>query len=142
MAVRRFLRRVRVTIGEDLDAIQIENLFIRFRLKREATPTPAEGEIDIFNLNESNETRIRERAVRVALEAGYQGARIETIFDGSIRRVERQRQGLDRITRVHVGGKTSRAETPLSERRSVFTHTYQGTIGVREIIADGIKRLG
>ena len=142
MTTRRFLRKVRVTVGDDEQAVVIEDLYLRFRIKREATATPAEGEIDIFNLNESNETRIRERAVRVLLEAGYEGGTLETIFDGAVRRVERQRVDLDRITRIHVGGKTSRAETAVSERRSIFMRTYEGTVSVRDIIRDAVEHLG
>lgn len=119
-------------------AIQVEDLYIRFRVKREATATPAEGEIDIYNLNESNETRIRERAERILLEAGYEN-RLDTIFDGVIRRVERQREGLDRIVRIHVGGKISNSK---AQHRSIFNRTYQGTWLVRGIIRDAVEHLG
>ena len=115
----------------------IEDLFIRFKVKREANPTPAEGVIDIYNLNQSNETRIRERAVRVLLEAGY-GDTLETIFDGVIRRVERVRADRDRITRVHVGGRTAIG----APRRSTFLRTYEGDIAVRDIVRDGVATLG
>ena len=142
MAGRRFLRDVRATVGDDALAVQIEGLFIKFRIKREATATPAEGEIDIYNLNESNETRIRERAVRVLLEAGYEDGGLEVIFDGAVRRIERMRADLDRITRIHAGGKTIRAETPASERRTIFRRTYEGTVPVRDIIRDGVQELG
>lgn len=153
MTTRRFLRKVRVTMGGVADevipaaavrpaAIVIEDLYIRFRIRKEVTNTPLEGVIDIYNLNESNETRIRERAERVLLEAGYEDGGLEVIFDGAVRRVKRQRVDLDRITRIHVGGKTSRAETLLSERRSIFMRTYEGTVTVRDIIRDGVAELG
>lgn len=135
---RRFLRSVRVIVGDDDSATRVDSLYIRFRIKREATSTPAEGEVDIYNLNESNETRIRERAVRVVLEAGYQD-KLDCIFDGAVRRVERHRSNLDRVTRIHVGGKTAREG---AERRSIFMRTYQGTVSIRDIIRDAVNHMG
>lgn len=132
---RRFLRSVQVTIGEPERAVRIRNLLVRFRIRREATDTPAEGRIDIYNLNESNETRIRERAERVVLEAGY-GGTLDTIFDGDVRRVERQRADLDRITRVHVGGNVE------TRSRSIFIRSYEGEVAVRDIVTDGVATLG
>ena len=132
---RRYLRGVRVTVGDATDAVQIDDLFVRFRVRREATSTPAEGVIDVYNLNQSNETRIRERGRRVQLEAGYAGE-LETIFDGDVRRVERERVDLDRITRIHVGGNVER------QTRSVFDRSYAGAVSVRDIVRDGIAALG
>ena len=153
MTTRRFLRKVRVTIGGVADevipaaavrpaAIVIEDLYIRFRIRKEVTDTPLEGVIDIYNLNESNETRIRERAERVLLEAGYEDGGLEVIFDGAVRRVERQRVDLDRVTRIHVGGKTSRAEIADHVRRKIFDRSYEGTVTVREIIEDAVETTG
>ena len=131
---RRYLRGVRVTVGDAGEAVAIGDLFVRFRVRREATSTPAEGTIDIVNLNQSNETRIRERGRRVRLEAGYAGE-LETIFDGDVRRVERERVDLDRITRIHVGGYVER------QTRSVFVRSYIGEVSVRDIVRDGIDVL-
>ena len=141
MTVRRFLRSVSVTVGDSEQATRVEDLLLAFRFRREATSTPADGHVDIYNLTEDNETRIHERAVRIALEAGYQNTR-ETLFDARVRRVERQRVGLDRITRVHVGGQTSPSELPQSAKRSIFIRTYSGTIAIREIIRDAVDVLG
>ena len=135
MPTRRFLRSVRLTIGEAGQAVRITDLLVKFRIRREATDTPAEGHVDVYNLNESNETRIRERAERVVLEAGYAG-QLETIFDGDVRRVERQRVNLDRITRVHVGGNVE------ARTRSIFIRSYEGEVAVRDIVADGVATLG
>ena len=140
MTVRRFLRSVRVTVGDADSAVKVEDLYIRFRIKREATASSAEGTIDIYNLNESNETRIHERAVRVVLEAGYQD-RLATIIDGRVRRVERERVDLDRITRIHIGGHTADAEAVGSARRSIFMRTYEGTVQVRDIVRDGVEHM-
>ena len=129
---RRYLRLVRATVGD----LEVENLLIRFRIRREATSTPPEGTIDIFNLSGKSETRIRERGREVVLEAGY-GDTVDRIFDGRVRRVERQRENLDRITRIHVGGSIGAAPG-----RSIFVRSYEGTVPVRDLITDGVAELG
>ena len=132
---RRFLRGVRVTVGDGGEAVRVENLLVRFRIKREATPTPAEGEIDIYNLNESNETRVRERGKRVVLEAGYMD-RLDTVFDGEVRRVERQRVDLDRITRIHIAGALAK------QVQTVSNLSYARPVTVRDIVRRGVADLG
>ena len=141
MTVRRFLRSVSVTVGDAQQAVRVEDLLLSFRFRREATSTPADGHVDIYNLTEDNEARIHERAVRVLLEAGYQNTR-ETLFDARVRRVERQRVNLDRITRIHVGGQTTPGEQAAEPRRAIFMRTYEGTISVRDIVRDGVATLG
>lgn len=126
---RRFLRNVRVTVGDDENALRVEDLLIKFRLRREATDTPAEGFISIYNLTPANEQRIRERGVRVRLEAGY-GGRYALLFDGDIRRVERIREPVDRGVKIAVGGNVAK------HRRAVSNRTYEGATGVRTIFED------
>ena len=133
----RFLRSVRVTIGDGDSALKVERLFIRFQLRREATATPVEGHVDVFNLNESNETRVREAGLRIQVDAGY-GDDLSRILDGSVRRVERVREGLDRVTRVHVGGKKGKG----AKAGPAFMRAYEGDVTVRTIVADGVAVLG
>ncbi len=141
MTQRRYLRRVRATIGNAGGAVAIEDLLVRFRVSKESTSTPAAGTIDLFNIAADTERRIHERAVRALLEAGYADGTLQTVFDGSVRRVERLRTDLDRVVRVHVGGKTSRAGGNL-DSNSVFIRTYQGTVPVSTIVRDGIETMG
>ena len=133
----RYLRGVRVTVGDDEEALVVDNLLIRFRIRREATSTPAEGHVDIANLHPDNERRIHERGRRVRLEAGY-GDVLNLIFEGDVRRVERQREALDRITRVHVGGNVMRQTSP----KAVIVHTWEGVTPIRTIVADAVAVMG
>ena len=133
----RFLRQVEVIVGDDRNAILVRDLFVKFRIRRESTVTPAEGEVAIYNLIESNERQIHDRARRVQLRVGY-GSRsrpvdLSLIFDGDIRRVTRERDKLDRITRIHVGGFLAR-RVP-----AIFNHTYSRSVPVREIVADALE---
>ena len=133
----RFLRQVEVIVGDERDALRVADLFVKFRIRRESTVTPAEGEVAIHNLIESNERQIHDRARRVQLRVGY-GSRsrpvdLSLIFDGDIRRVTRERDKLDRITRIHVGGFLAR-RVP-----AIFNHTYSRSVPVREIVADALE---
>lgn len=134
----QYLRQVRVLVGDYFEAVAAADLLIRFDLRREANPTPAAGRIDIVNLNQSSETRVRERGRRVRLAAGYQDAGAEllpVLFDGDVRRVERLREGLDRVTRIHVGGNTAAQSGP------VFSRSYRGVETVRRIAADIVETM-
>ena len=131
----RYLRRVRVSIGDRSERLTAENLLIDFRIRKQATGTPADGEIKIWNLNESNETRIQERGKAVTLEAGY-GERIGQIFAGDVRRVERIRQGHDRITHIHVGGSI------VKQTEAVVMRSYEGETPVRTIVRDAVADMG
>ena len=136
----RYLRNIRVTIGDD---VAIQELYQRFKIRKESTGTPAEGVIDIFNLSEDNETRIKERGKPIKLEAGYEGSGLEHVFSGTIRRVERKRIDLDRVTRVHVGGELSvQAEGEEATPRAVFIKSYEGEVTVRTIASDAIQTFG
>ena len=128
---RRFLRNVRVVVADTT----FENLMIRFSLRREASATPAEGSIDIFNLGAASEQRVRERGEEIRLEAGYGGS-FAVIFSGDVRRVERHREDLDRITRIHVGGHVARQVV------SIFMRSYEGDVAVRTIVADAVAAMG
>lgn len=132
---RRFLRNVRVTVGDDASALRVEDLLIKFKLRREATDTPAEGFISIYNLTPANEQRIRERGVRVRLEAGY-GGRYALLFDGDIRRVERIREPVDRGVKIAVGGNSTK------QRQAVFVLTYDASTPVRTIFEDAARTMG
>ena len=148
---RRFLRRVRVNVGDDAQRFVIEDLLIRFDIRRQTTATPASGYVEIWNLSDRSETRIRARGETVLLEAGY-GDRLEAIFLGDVRRIRREstetdrrpewspveisRQGQDRITRIYVGGAVSK------QAAAVFSRTYEGQVAVRTIVIDMIAALG
>ena len=63
----RYLRNIQVTVGK----LRVTELYIRFRIRKEITATPAEGMIDIYNLGEENETRVRRRGQDAVIEVGY-----------------------------------------------------------------------
>ena len=152
----RYLRNIQVTVGD----LRVKELYIRFRIRKEITATPAEGMIDIYNLSEENETRVRQRGQDAVIEVGYGEAALERLFSGTVRRVERQRtdedndgrkfsthaetilEGLDRITRVHVGGALSVTAPGQSSPRAAFLKSYEEAVSTRTVVADAITALG
>ena len=132
---QRFLRSIRIIVGDGNEALKIENLFISFNIRREGSKTPAEGKIEIYNLNESNETRIRERGKRLQLFAGY-GSDLNLIADGDVRRVERMRQRLDRVTRIQFGGNVTR------RTQNIFNPMYENKVPIRQIVTDAVAAMG
>ena len=131
----RYPRAVRVIVGDADAALQIEDLLIAFEIRREANATPASGEITIYNLNESNETRIRPRGQRVQLFAGYAG-QLNLLADGEVRRVYRERKNLDRVTRIAFGGKIK------ARTQAMFNHSYEGQVPLHEVVRDAVAAFG
>ena len=131
----QFLREVRVQVGDAAERLTVEDLLIRFRVQKYANGTPAEGEIDIYNLADASETRVQERGKAVVLFAGYDG-RLEEVFRGDVRRVERFREKYDRITRIHVGGAVQNRTV------AIFRRAYEGETAVRTIVQDAVAELG
>ena len=132
---RRFLRRVRVQIGDSDVGLQVEDLLIKFRLRRATTDTPADGHVLIYNLSDDSEQRVHQRGVRCRVEAGYQGD-VALLFDGDVRRVSRQRDGHNRIVRVDVAGNATK------QQGAIFLKTYEGAVAVRDIVRDAVATMG
>ena len=130
--MRLYKRSITVIVGEDDGtAVKVQNLFIEFEMNKESVSTPNEGTVRISNLNESTETQIRERGVRIRVTAGYDGDEA-LLFDGDIRKVEKERRGLDRVTVITLGGnvfKVSNAE---------FIKSYEGPVSLKTIVTDAV----
>ncbi len=133
--MRLYKRQIRVVVGNDLEAVQIDNLRMEIEAVKEAQSLPAEGFVRIYNLNENTETRIRQRAERVRVFAGYDGE-LGLIFDGDIRRVERDRGGLVRITTITLGGNVFK----LTNAR--VSRSYEGQVSTRQIVSDVLPTFG
>lgn len=131
----RYLRTIIVTVGDDdQPLIAVRDLFVKFRIERDSSPEPAKGYVKIYNLLPENENRIRGRGTRVKLEVGYKDD-VSTLFEGDIRRVERQRESLDRVSTIHVGGHM------LRRRQANFFRSYEGEVAIRDIFRDAANTL-
>ena len=131
MTTSLFRRNVQVIVRTAQGELAFEKLFIKFEVKREASSASASGKIEIYNLNESNEARIRERGQPIKLLAGY-GDRLDLLAEGTTGNINREREGLDRITRIEYHGNVERLIG------ATFNHAYLGLVPVRQIVKDAI----
>lgn len=114
--------------------LTISDLMVSFNVTRKGDQKATEGTVGIYNLNESHETLVRDRGVSVNLEAGYPGGRFGLIASGDIRKVQKERIGLDRVIRIHIGGH-------VKERAEAFVMlAYEGIVPLRTIISDAIAQ--
>lgn len=144
MGETNFIRQIHVYIGDENNLILFKDLYISIRIRKEATETPAEGTIEIYNLSEDRAESIRPRGARVVVLAGYaedfvslRHAFVESlVFEGDIRRVEKFWQATDHVTRLHVGAQTE------IQSKNMFVKDYgEGDTSVRQIVTDGIQTL-
>ena len=130
--MRIYKRIVRVVIGEEEgSALSIDSLYIQIEVKKDLSGKPNEGEVRIYNLAQSTEDRIREKGVRIRIFAGYDNQPI-LIHDGDIRRVDRSRTNVDRITIITIGGNVIKLS------QATFNQSYSGQIQVKQIVIDSI----
>ena len=127
----RINRVVEVVVGDT----RMRNLFTRFQISRGANGVPASGKIDVFNLAEETEERIYQRAQSLEIFAGHESDDEvpPLLAKGDVRRVSRGREGNDRVTSIGFGGSVD------ALTRAYISHTWKGTIKVRDIIRDAVE---
>lgn len=134
--MRIYKRIIRVVIGEDDGtAISIDSLYIQIEVKKVISGKPNEGYVNIYNLAKSTEDRIREKGVRIRVFAGYDD-QPTLIHDGDIRRVDRDRTDVDRITTITIGGNVVKLS------QAIFNQSYSGQVQVKQIVQDAIPSFG
>lgn len=100
-STRQFKRIAQVVVGKQGTGISIVDARIQFEVAKTVQSAPNTGIIRIFNLNSTNEHKIRNEYDEVFLNAGYEGA-IKLIFRGNIKHVYRYRDGNDFITEIEA----------------------------------------
>jgi hypothetical protein len=91
MNTTQYLRKCRLLVGDDDDALDLSDFRIRFQVRRGDWQTPNSADIRIYNLSAATSNRIKGEFTRVRLEAGYEG-NYGLIFDGTITQVRRGRE--------------------------------------------------
>jgi len=130
-----YLRDVELVVGVGDARLELRDLYIKFGIRWEADATGATGDIEVFNLGDATEARIRRRGERVILYAGYRDIGLEQIAFGDVRRVERRRSGADRITVIRFGGSVQ------SVSNAVFTQSYEAAVSLRDVITDVVATM-
>ena len=113
--------------------MEIRRVAVNFRIRKESNQTSAEGNVDIINLKPETENNIRERGRQIQVFAGYENPQL--IFDGDIKRYYRGREGLERISRIHVGSYIA------ARAKAIFNDTFENS-SVREIVRRGVSTYG
>lgn len=102
---RLFERRWRVLVETGTggtDMLAIDGLRVAFKVKKTLKPEPNTCEVSVTNLNPDTRARLRGKAIRVVLQAGYV-ASIGTIFSGHARTIDHLHDGPDWVTRIQCG---------------------------------------
>lgn len=125
---------------DDNRRIEITEPRIGFDLRYSATDTPSEGMITLYDLATPTAEAIQTSAKSVRFLGGYQGSN-GLLFDGVIRRVEHERDGLERQTRLILGGKTIIPPGAGADHRAVDINTAGEEISLKEAVASVVEQL-
>ena len=102
-----------------------------FDIERSSDPTQDRGSLNIWNLSEVHESRIRDRRGPITVQAGYPET-LALIYEGQLQDVVRARHRLARITRITLGDRL-REE---GRRNAITNREYPGDVSIRSIAQD------
>ena len=116
--------------------ISIGRLRIEFEIRQTATADKAPSTITITNLGADRAAQI-EKGAAIRLRGGYVGSPLDRLYDGEIERVDHEREGVERLTRLQLGGVQQASRTA-----AVFARSYSGGAALRTVVAEIVKTLG
>lgn len=91
MSTPQYLRSIKLTIGDNTEALDLSELRIRFAIRRGDISTPNTADIRVYNVSDKTAQLVQTEFTRVRLEAGYEG-NFGVIFDGTVIQVRRGRE--------------------------------------------------
>ena len=91
MSTPQYLRMIKLTIGDNAEALDMSELRIRFSIRRGDISTPNTADIRVYNVSENTAQKVQQEFTRVRLEAGYDG-NFGLIFDGTVIQIRRGRE--------------------------------------------------
>lgn len=118
-----------------LNAVQIEELRVQFRVTKTLTKHPNTAEITVTNLAEKTRAQMQAKGSRVILSAGYVGS-LAQIFSGDARNIDHTRQGTDWESKLECGD---------GERAYRFAHvseSFRGPVPVATVVRKLVEGLG
>lgn len=125
-----FARRCQVIV----DQLQVEDLRVAFRVRKDVGSNPNTAEISITNLSESTRSNMQTKGVPVVLSAGY-GTGLAVIFAGDVRVVDHVREGPSWVTKIQAG------DAEKAHRKIVSSSFANGTL-VKDAIMSMVSSLG
>ena len=133
--MRLYKRYIQIIIGNDDSALSIDALYITFEIEKVLSGKPSDGIVNIYNLNDTSEAKIKETGERVRVFAGYDENK-DLIYDGDIRKIEKNKQGLDRIVTITLGGNVFKLTN------AFFNKSYAGAVSVSQVVSDAVPSFG
>lgn len=125
-----FDRRVVVAV----DALQVSDLRVTFKVKKTLRKEPNTAEIRITNLSESSRASMRKQGARVVLLAGYADT-VAQIFAGDARLIDHRKDPVEWTTVIQCGdGERTYALTR-------FSKSYVAGTSARKVISDVVAAL-
>lgn len=124
-----FQRAVRVSLG----SLAIEDLRVSFKVKHNATQSPNECELTVYNLGPASRGGLKSKGTRLVLEAGYSGT-LAQIFRGETTYIDHKHEGPLWLSKVQCADGAAALATPVrgSFKRGtplhvVFDHIAEAT---------------
>ena len=122
-----YLRQARLEIAPP--GIAIERLRTAFEIRQTATASKTPSTITVTNLSPDVAGQI-DKGAAVRLRGGYVGSPLDVIYEGEIERVDEERSGLERQTRLLLG-----AVRQASRTAAVFARAYPGLLSLPTIVS-------
>ena len=138
-----FPRRVEVSVGNSSESLVFGGLKCNWHVERNTDSRQPSGRISLYNLQSDSESRVETRYTDIRLSAGYPD-RFGLLVSGQIREngVHRERQGLDRITHVEIGGMVAAAGDPSRGRNAIVDVSYTDAVPLETIVQHLASRMG
>lgn len=113
----RYLRKVFIDVISSGGSTRIDNLRIKFNIKKTSGGEPNKSEISIYNLSEKTRSLFETKGCKVALSAGHLGINpegillsnlfktknVDLIFKGDVVKFQHTKDGTDIITKLECG---------------------------------------
>lgn len=115
--------------------VEVENMRVQFRIRKDLSKKPNTGEIVIFNLAERSRQDFNVQAGKVALIAGYRDV-VAQIFYGDITRGYSVRESTEWATKIEAG------DGQRAIRHGRVSRSFAGGVPVRDVARACAAALG
>ena len=124
--------------GPPVETVTFRTLMIQWAIERTTDSRSASGVVSLYNLKPETEAKLADRYSALRLSAGYPD-RFGLLLNGTIRDVQRQQAGLERVAHVDVGGQIDEVAATVN---GIVDVSYEGEVGLETVIADVTAQLG
>lgn len=124
-------------VGDESLQLQISRLRTEFDVKKTESSDPNKAVVGIYNLSQSTRNLIDKTDSLLTLYAGYEdGPGLSIVFKGDITNVSHKYAPPEVITVIEA----SDGENNIQDKR--ISLSYSGSVSMRQVLSDTIKRFG